>query len=72
MTPASILALVVVLNTAATSTEITVATLPEQDCLSAMRAIWSVPAKTVATDPEGWPVPAVDAYCALPGELAHD
>ncbi len=63
MTPGSILALVIVLNTAATSTESVPVLMPADACLTAMRAVWAIPADTVATDPDGWPVPAVDAYC---------
>ena len=64
MSSAAVLALVVVLNTATTSTESTVATLPESDCLAAMHAIWQIPAETVAIV-DGDPVPAVDAYCVV-------
>lgn len=65
MSTASILALVVVLNGAATYTQQTVALLPESECLASMHALWSVPADTVA-DSEA---PTFDAYCVDPLEV---
>ena len=65
MSSSSILALVVVLNAASGATESTVAILPADQCLASMRALWSVPAETVATA-DGFPIPALDAYCVDP------
>lgn len=61
------LALVVVLNSAGGSVEQTAAILPESACLAAMRAVWAIPAETVAA-PD---VPAVDAYCTAPDKAPH-
>lgn len=63
MSTQAILALVVVLNTTAGATETTVAQLPSDQCLAAMRELWQIPAETVAYD-DGIAIPALDAYCA--------
>lgn len=63
MTSTAVLALVVVLNSAGGSIEITAAVLPESDCLRQQEALWSIPADSVVDD-----VPAVDAYCVDPSE----
>ena len=67
-TTTATLALIITLNAAAGYTEQTVATMPAADCLAAMRAIWAIPAETVAYDEFG-PVPAVDAACVDPATL---
>ena len=71
-TTSAILALVVVLNTAATTQETVVATLSESECLAAMRDIWEIPAETVAFGLEGRPIPALDAYCVNPAALERN
>ena len=61
MSTQAILALVVVLNTTSGAPETTVAQLPSDQCLAAMRELWQIPAETV--DVGGFPMPALDAYC---------
>lgn len=67
-TTTATIALIITLNAAAGFTETTVATMPAADCLAAMRAIWAIPAETVAYDEFG-AVPAVDAACVDPATL---
>ena len=62
------LALIVILNSAGGSIESAPSNMPAPDCLAAMRAIWAIPAETVAYDEFG-AVPAVDAYCADPATV---
>lgn len=62
MSTAAILALVVALNGAHTVTLETVATLPADQCLVSMRALWALPADTVAG------APTLDAYCEDPAK----
>lgn len=67
-TTSAVLALVVALNTAATTQEQVAAYMPADQCLATMRAIWAIPAETVSYDEFG-AVPAVDAACVDPAEL---
>lgn len=67
-TTTATLALVIILNSAGGSIEQPAATLPAEQCLAAMRAIWAIPAETVAYDEFG-AVPAVDAACVDPATL---
>lgn len=65
MSSAAILALVVVLNGTAVTTQETVAVMPADQCQVAAKSIWTIPAETVERTAQG-AVPALDAFCVDP------
>lgn len=68
MTPTATLALIITLSSVDGYIEQTVATLPADTCLAAMRQIWAIPAETVDYDEFG-AVPALDAACVDPATI---